>query len=410
MFHSRNMKRWWLWLIIGLVLVAAIIIGVVLTNKKNEQAVSLPPAENSTQTEKDSAAIAAGKQLSNNNCSGSGPKVLTRLPMEQSDFSMILPYGLMVGGHVTPVDHQYFSPIIFNSPRDTYPVYAMADAKVVDIQPRTNNRGTEYRFVFSMSCTFLYYYDLVTSLAPDIKTHFDNHDFNFDVKAGDLVGKIGGQTLDFAVWDTEKPLKNFINPTHYIGEAWKIYTADPLDYYSPAAKANALAKYVRTALPLSGRIDYDIDGKLIGTWFQVGTNGYAGVTTTPGQSGYWSGHLSVVPEYIDNTALIVSFGSWNGGEAKQFVVKDPVDPKTVGVDTGIVRYELYQGLYKKADGSSWDSMSFTQDPKFVVNSNGFAGCVIMQLTDTRLLKVEQFQNKKCGTTLVFSDKAKTYER
>ncbi|KKW05394.1 MAG: hypothetical protein UY40_C0021G0003 [candidate division CPR1 bacterium GW2011_GWC1_49_13] len=72
------------------------------------------------------------------------------MPMDLADFSIIIPYGLMIGGHVTPIDHQYYSPMVFNSPRDTYPVYAMADSRLVDIQPRDTDRGREYRMVFSI--------------------------------------------------------------------------------------------------------------------------------------------------------------------------------------------------------------------------------------------------------------------
>lgn len=403
---SKVKKIWWV-VIIVLILGAAATGYFAWQKSQNKENIAIPAAD-STQTEKDSAAVAAGKQLSNNNCTGTGSKELTRLPMDESDYAMILPYGLMVGGHVTPIDHQYFSPTIFNSPRDTYPVYAMADSKIVDIQPRTNDRGTEYRFVFTMSCTFLYYYDLVTSLAPDIKASFDKHQFNIDVKAGQLVGKIGGQTLDFAVWDTTKPLKNFINSKSYEGEVWKIYTADPLDYYSPAAKAEALSKYIRTTAPLSGRIDYDIDGKLIGNWFVKDSGGYAG--PGGGVNGYWAGHLSIAPEYIDNSATIVSFGSWSGGEAKQFAVKEPVDPATIGVETGLVKYEVYGYQEVKSDGLRWDSMSLYHDPKVKINEGEFGGCVLLQLTDTRVLKVEQFAGKKCASVTAFTAAAKTYVR
>jgi hypothetical protein len=98
----------------------------------------------------------------------------------------------------------------------------------------------------------------VTSLAPDIKAEYDkkvkdgNASLDIAVKAGQLVGRIGGQTLDFAVWDTEKPLTGFIVPDHYQAEEWKLYTADPLDYYTPDLKALALSRYVRTAEPISG--------------------------------------------------------------------------------------------------------------------------------------------------------------
>ncbi|MCR4277573.1 MAG: hypothetical protein NUV80_05465 [Candidatus Berkelbacteria bacterium] len=400
------MKKTW-WTVIAVLVLGGLVVGLLYTTRGQKQTVNIPDP-NASQAEKDSAAVKAGKELSNNRCRGSGPRELTRLPMEQTDYSMILPYGLMVGGHVTPIDHQYFSPTVFNSPRDTYPVYAMADSKIVDIQPRTNDRGTEYRFVFTMSCTFLYYYDLVTSLAPEIKTYYDKRDFNIDVKAGQLVGRIGGQTLDFAVWDTTKPLQNFVNPTSYVGESWKIYTADPLDYYSTDAKAKALSKYVRTAIPLSGRIDYDIDGKLRGNWFVKGSGGYS--APSKDRSSYWSGHLAIAPEYLDNAATIVSFGSWNDGEAKQFVAKNPVDPTTVGTTSGVVKYELYGMNHYKSDGRLWDSMNLTLDPKLRVNENEFGGCVLFQLAEARVLKMEQFPNEKCAGVMTFSGKEQTYER
>src|SRR3989344_7430988 len=160
--------------VIVVVVVLAVLGGVVWFKSRNTGNITTPSAD-SSQGEKESVAIKAGKQLSNNNCTGTGPKELTRLPMDESDYAMILPYGLMVGGHVTPIDHQYFSPTVFNSPRDTYPVYAMADSKITEISQRTNERGTEYRFVFTMSCTFLYYYDLVTSLAPEILSEYEKN-------------------------------------------------------------------------------------------------------------------------------------------------------------------------------------------------------------------------------------------
>ena len=149
----------------------------------------------------------------------------------------------------------------------------MGDAKIVDIQPRTNERGTEYRFVFTISCTFFYYYDLVTQLSPDIQIIYakkSRGDIEIDVKAGQEIGRIGGQTLDFAVWDTTRPLKNFVNPSSYQGEPWKIFTNDPLDYYTDEIKALALTKYARFDEPRSGTIDHDIEGSLIGNWFKEG--------------------------------------------------------------------------------------------------------------------------------------------
>lgn len=216
-------------LLVILIALAVIVVGggiVILVRR--ESGSSTNPLTNPTDRGT-SEAVKAGQDLSHGNCSGEGPGTLTRSPMDPDDFSIIIPYGLMVGGHVTPIDHQYFAPKDYKSPRDAYEVYAMADSHLVDIGPRTNERGTEYRLVFSLTCTFLYYYDLVTSLAPDIKAEYDKKKnasgyavVDIPVKAGQLIGKIGGQTLDFAVWDTTKPLTGFVNPASYVGERWKI--------------------------------------------------------------------------------------------------------------------------------------------------------------------------------------------
>jgi hypothetical protein len=95
--------------------------------------------------------------------------------MNEEDFAFIIPYGLMIGNHVTPIDHQYFSPTVFNSPRDAYDVYAMADGKIVNIQKRMTERGEEYRLVFMHTCTFFTYFDLVTSLTTQIQEEFINN-------------------------------------------------------------------------------------------------------------------------------------------------------------------------------------------------------------------------------------------
>ena len=351
----------------------------------------------------------AGRSLSNGKCTGEGAGVLTSLPMNEEDFSIIIPYGLTAGGHVTPIDHQYYSPTVFTSPRDAYPVFAMADARLVDVQPRDTERGREYRMVFSMTCTFLYYYDLVTSLAPDVQTAYERGNMDLSVTAGQIIGRIGGQTLDFAVWDTTKPLTGFVRPESYAGEAWKIYTADPLEYVTKELKEKMLAKYIRVADPISGKIDHDIDGRLVGNWFLEGSGGYAG----PGenQQGYWSGHLSIAPEHIDPTAFIVSFGDFNG-EATQFSIpRNSLNPAEVSSATGLVKYTLTTWNYRMGNGKDWDRSSFPVLPLKLYNE-GYqsSGCVLFQMVEDRKLKMEAFPGKTCTSVAEFTAQAKIYER
>ncbi|MEX2053783.1 MAG: hypothetical protein WD940_02135 [Patescibacteria group bacterium] len=366
--------------------------------------------ENGAPADQNSAAIAAGKNLTGNRCAGEGPGTLTNLPMDLEDFAFIIPYGLMVGDHVTPIDHQYYSPTVFNSPRDTYPVYAMADARLVNIEPRDTERGREYRLVFTMTCTFLYYYDLVTSLAPDVQAAYDSRRMDLEVQAGQLIGRIGGQTLDFAVWDTTKPLTGFVNPASYDGEAWKIYTADPLDYATDEIKHKMFSKYIRTAEPHSGKIDHDIDGRLVGNWFLEGTNGYAGKVGTQGPT-YATGHLSIAPDHIDPTAFMASFGSYQG-EPKQFSLsRSAPNPAEVAVSTGLVKYNLLPWNWQDGKGKEWDRFSFPSLPLTLINEGYITqGCVLFQLLEDRRLKMETFPGKSCSQVKTFTPAAKFYER
>jgi hypothetical protein len=357
----------------------------------------------------DQKAIKAGKFISGGKCEGTGKLTFTHLPMREQDFNVLIPYGLVVGGHVTPIDHQYFAPRDYKSARDTYPVYAMADATITDIQPRTNERGTEYRFVFAHSCTSLYYYDLVTSLTGKVKEAYDKNrrDINLPIKAGEQVGAIGGQTLDFAVWNTEKPLTGFINPASYDGEGWKIYTDDPYPYYTPQLRALLIERNPRTVEPIAGKIDYDIDGKLIGNWFEKGTGGYRSESNK--KMEYWGGHLSIAPNHYDPSAFVISLGDF-AGEAAQFAAQgNSPDPASVGVDTGLVKYSLQKFGYNKPDGTPWDNMSIIKNPKLRANGP-IEGCLLVQLTDKRLLKAESFPKKNCSAIAGFTASAKTYER
>ncbi|PIS41556.1 MAG: hypothetical protein COT25_02415 [Candidatus Kerfeldbacteria bacterium CG08_land_8_20_14_0_20_42_7] len=361
-----------------------------------------------------SSAELAGKHLSAERCSGMDISQLTHLPMNMADFESIIPYGFTIGSHVTPIDHQYFSPKDYNSKIDTYDVYAMADSRIVAIstRDRTAKDGTpfkDYRIVFTISCRLLYYYDLVTSLAPDLQVAYerDGNNINFEVKSGQLIGRIGEQTLDFAVWDTTKPLKGFIIPEHYLAEEWKLYTADPLDYYSDDIKTQALSKYLRTVEPRSGKIDYDIDGKLIGTWFQEGTNAYAGVSGEAGMN-YWVGHLSFVPDYLDPNGFQISIGNWPEG-AEQFAVRgNHPDPVTVDVDTGLVKYTLAHVQYKIGD-DYWNRMALVSPITFIPEDSAL-GCALAELTDTRTLRFEAIPNTPCVQVIGFSDNALTYTR
>lgn len=396
---GTDMQKHWLAGGLAAVTIVLILVGIAISSFISEEKVAGVSRDTTTWSAK--AAERQGKSLSNGQCRGMDVRKLGTLPMKYNDFSMITPYGVVVGDHVTPIDHQYFSPTVFHSQRDQYEVRAMADATIVDIGSRAKSGHTEYRLVFSISCRLFYYYDLVTSLDPGLTV-------GTVVKEGQVIGRIGGQTLDFAVWDTTKLLSGFVNPQSYEEERWKIHTVDPLEYYTDSLKQQALTKYLRTIPPVSGKIDYDIDGRLVGNWFQEGTNGYQGLKRQS-LEGYSRTHLAIVPNHLQPSVYMASFGNF-AGQFKQLAIrnKNP-DPKNVSVATGLVKYDLVEVRYTREDGREWNGTEFTRNPK-VKMLDGASGCVVYQLLADRRLKTEAFSNAACATVKGFTSRAIIYTR
>lgn len=414
-------------LIMAGAMLLVLIIGGVAAWKVFERQRGYSPAHLVTGVSKSDKDVEVGKQLSGGKCSGTGSETLTNSAINPSDFVFMIPYGLMVGGHVTPIDHQYYQ-INPGSARDAYPVYAMGDATIVSIEHRTNspgdnqhvqqNKTDEYRIIFSHSCTFFYYYDLLTSLSGEVKAKFEaagggNYaGVDIPVKAGQEIGRIGGQTLDYAVWDTTKKLKSFVVSDRYQDELWKIYVADPLNYYSSDLKTFMLSRYPRTEEPLSGKMDWDIDGKLRGNWFVKGTTGY---TDKNNQQAPWSIQLSFAGDLYDPGKLILSMGDYGPGpqpgvNAQQFYVKgDSPDFAQVSQSSGLVKYELVSGSYTDANGLEWRGERFVKGPK-VVEGTQVMGVALVQMIDGRTLKFESFPNKTAAQVSGFDDKAKLYTR
>ncbi len=367
-----------------------------------------------------SAGEKAGSQLASDNCSGSGPVMLTVSPMKAEDVSIIIPYGGMVNQHVTPIDHQYFAPLHWDSPRDAYEVRAPADGHITQIQHRTSDYSNfsqgqatdEYRIVITYTCTFLSYFDLITSLSPEIQSQIGAKQYanvNIPVRAGQVIGKIGGQTLDFAVWDTTKTLPGFLVPERYSGEPWKIHTADPLDYASPELKAFMLSFNPRKAEPISGKIDYDIDGTLAGNWFLKGQGGY--VSNDQNNRDGWKEQFAFAPNNYDPTLWEISSGAW-GENGDQFAIR-PVQPKpdSVTVAGGLVKYELYR-VQLLADGKPLNDERTISGKQTITATTGgqSMGCMLVQLTAQREMKAEGFPGQSCANLDSFDKNEKIYER
>ncbi len=449
---NRSRRRWWLWAGVSvglLVLVGSAAFAVRLTsrgagpNEPTSSAAGTPSTSGaSNRVSYDKATSAA---LTHGQCTGEGPVRITT-PMPLAQVSSVLPYGLMVGGHVTPVDHQYYNGLDPKAVRDTYDVVAPADGTIVELTHRGSRTNTpshslnvpssdEYRFVIEHTCSFLTYVDLVTSVDDSIKSQLpagwspdNSRDISIAVKKGQVIGHIGGQTLDFAVWDLSRPLRGFIVPLAYANaEPWKLYTAPTTDYLDDEVKAGAIAKYLRSAEPIDGRLDYDQEGRLIGSWFLEGTNGYLGGEGHGGQPGYWRGHLSFAPDFLDPATVTISTGTFSqdfwvngnandpggsgGSSATQFWVRgNAPDPATVDASTGLVTYELLQnGAYLRADGTRWDGSSLAKGLKAGPGTQPM-GVVLVQLLEKHKLRVEFFPGRTAAQVSGFGSTARIYTR
>ncbi len=101
------MRKRWLTAAVGITAITAVVLWIRLRSENrrdpNETGESLASSWTAAEAEK------AGKDLSGGKCTGRGPALLTALPMKPDDFSIIVSYGAVIGGHVAiPTAHQPF--------------------------------------------------------------------------------------------------------------------------------------------------------------------------------------------------------------------------------------------------------------------------------------------------------------
>jgi hypothetical protein len=344
----------------------------------------------------------------------------TSAPMKMDELSYIRPLGAVSDGHVTPTDHVYVAPPNPSAADNTYPVLMPADGTVtqVDEMPaqyigdRSGQQvaAEDHRIIISFSCRYFAIYIHVHKLSDPLQKAAgrlqpsQNKKTSVDLKAGDVVGYIGGSTFDWIPIDVNVKLSGFITPSMYDGEPWKIHTVSPFDLYKDPLKSQLEAKSLRTTPPIGGKIDYDQPGKLVGNWFLEGTNGYRGAS----QDRYWDGHLSVAPDYIDPVATVVSIGNWQG-TAMQLAVSGTVDPAKIGKADGPVKYELKRLNYVGPNGGQ-ANLNAPSHSLRVSQDGPVEGTILFQVMDGEKLKVEKFPGKTASQVSGFTSAARTYER
>ncbi|MBI2666681.1 hypothetical protein HYX13_03660 [Candidatus Woesearchaeota archaeon] len=348
-------------------------------------------------------------------CSGTGTVVFTSPPMYLEDIETIQPIGLMIGGHVTPIDHGYYAASSWKAgskredPSQFRNVLAPA-AGLIEIQSMPQEYASsslgDYRLIIHHTCSFYTIYIHVNQLSEKLQQAFKEKEI-VAVEAGEVLGKAPG--FDFSVHNEEVTLDGFIIPEHYEIEPFKIHTVDMFAHFAEPIKSQLLKKNVRQEEPRGGKIDYDIDGKLVGNWFEIGTNGYEGKKEYQRLLGYWSTHLAFAYDGLVPSTLVVSIGDF-AGEAKQFgVVGNAPDPSKVDLSSGLVKYELISYEYLTDMGTFWDRQHFAKVTA-TQPSSSVTGVVLVQLLEPRKIKFEAFPGKTASQIESFTEKAKAYER
>ena len=374
----------------------------------------LEQGSNSQTNEPNKDAISSG-------CQGNGIISLTSSPVPIEQIGFIQPMGLMISSHVTPTDHQYYSPKNFRMSSeltldDLTDVLAPADGVITEIGRMPdffavkNSAFKDYRLTIHYTCDLYTIFIHIYELSPEIEEKVkdlgpqNSKQVNIPVKSGQKIGK--ANVLDFSLHNNNEFLVGFIVPEHYNREPWKIHTVDPFDYFVEPIKSQLLEKSLREVEPYGGKIDHDIDGKLIGTWFKENTNGYQGIK----EPQYWETHVSFSPDALDPTYFLISLGNFKG-EAKQFGSKtNSANPKDIGTNSGKIKYELVDFEYIDEKGVHWDRVSLINGIKAKSSNQVIYGVVLVELIEDRKLKLEIFPDKKESEVSDFTDNVMIYER
>jgi hypothetical protein len=386
----------------------------------------LPPCQTATATGCDRSKLPTNPRASSA-CVGKGPGTITASPVGLGDIAYVQPMGLMIGAHVTPIDHGYFyvKGALATPPRET-PIYSPLDGNVSVVTRTVRASATaggattydDYAITIEATCTFRVRFSNMLRFSGGLEAAIgplaanETKTPNYHVRAGELIGATGLPTaygIDVWVENDDLTLTGFIDPAQYTaGEAWKTHMADLFQYTREPIKSELLALDERDATPRWGRIGYDIDGKLVGNWFRVGTGGYAGLTNM--REGYWVGHLSLVYDGNDPGQIIVSVGDYQATPMQFAVIGNEPDPASVDPTTGLIKYELGQIEWFSADtGMTWDHQAYMPHVRTRAGAD-VIGTILLQLVGPRSLKVEIFPGKTAGQVSGFDAGALLYQR
>jgi len=277
---------------------------------------------------------------------GEGSLYFDITPLDEDDYYAISPLGAVSGGdHTFPTDHGAFH---WNDP-DAYPpsydVVSPLYGIITEIRYNqlawpagSGQSGTynDYRVRIEHTNHFWSFIGHISELDDSIlsqagqltiggDTQFmDNPIF---VEKGQAIGKTGGRpeaqtSLNWWVIDEDVVL-NYVNPDRYNHFQYAVHFIERCignlaTELNEKIRAADPYTWVRTAEPVTGKIDFDESGKLVGNWFHE-------TVDVDDPMAEFDKHLSVVYDIWNPEKIIVGIGGTLGITA---TVYEAVDSQT----------------------------------------------------------------------------------
>ena len=364
-------------------------------------------------------------------CSGTSTE-LTAGIIDPAKVSYFVPLGLMFSSHITPIDHIYAyfpsnrgQPI--EKPAGTYQVTSPAAGKIISVEDFAKSNGypyADYRIVIAHSCNLFSVFIHVGKLtgpAAQIASQVGasgGWGGAVAVKSGEAIADDSERPgFDYSLFDGTKKLTGFANLKSYSeAETSKPWTADILQYLPNNLRGAYEAKFLSTASPIGGKIDWDKNGTAQGNWFVEKTNGFRGLGDQGAAydnhgkiaHGYWDTHLAIAPDAVDRNTTVFSIGDWEGCPC-QFISKNSsVTGTSITSASGVVIVELTEFSFRTPAGAEVSPSEPTKG--YVLYSSGnVVGLLALQVQSDGNMKVEKLPGKTDKSQFMgFSSAAKIY--
>ena len=279
------------------------------------------------------------------------PVFFEHLPVDLAGVTYFVAMG---EANVLPKDHGGFPLKTFALPANV-PVFAVRAGVIIlsgrgtrtvnnPSSPHHGKSYDDYQLRLKISENVIVNYGHVSALNFEVLPELENlvademgHNVEVVVESGDILGWIGPHpAIDFSVTARSITL-DFLNPSRYPGD--HIYAADIYSYLKTPLLEKLVAVAPQDAIPLGGKIDYDIEGRIIGNWFQQGTTSFT----------QWSRQFAIVYDHLKSDRIFISDGSpmrdvpgsQGPGRPDIWWVKgNSPRPENIGVADGLVKYTL----------------------------------------------------------------------